>query len=78
MTCFFLPFIAAAPPFIAGIATVVSLLRNDILVYRHRERSVAIPKIGVCPPMQAAPPFIAGIATVVSLLRNDGLCIMSF
>ena len=34
---------------------------------------VAIPKIGVCPPVQAAPPSNAGIATVVTLLRNDGM-----
>ena len=29
----------------------------------HRERSVAISKIGVCSTLQAAPPFIAGIAS---------------
>ena len=45
--------------------------RNDILGFRHRERSVAIPKIVVSPPVQAAPPSNAGIATVVTLLRND-------
>lgn len=32
---------------------------------------VAIPKIGVSPPVQATPPSNAGIATVVTLLRND-------
>ena len=51
---------AAAPPIIAGIAAVAMLPRNDVLVFCHRERSVAIPKIGVRSLMQAAPPIIAG------------------
>ena len=46
-------------------------LRMTIGVICHRERSVAIPKIGVCSTLQAAPPSIAGIATVALLLRND-------
>ncbi len=38
---------------------------------------MAIPKIGVCPPMQAAPTSNAGIATVALLLRNDVLSLPS-
>ena len=38
---------AADSTIIAGIATVALLLRNDVLNKCHRERSVAIPKIGV-------------------------------
>ena len=40
-------------------------------LFRHRERSVAIPKIGVRTSMQFTPSFGDGIAAVASLPRKD-------